>query len=227
MGFVFRLRRRSRNALRRFWFDRQDHRYHFIHIPKNGGSALRRALAFAGDVSMSRPYHYRYVDIAHQVAGGLRFFCTVRNPWSRTASRYMFGKQNARKWNVGDPRREYMENVSFEAFVKERRLLPIPEHPEQPWMGPLSWFDQLEWIRDDHGRVVCDCLRVEHLEDDVSAYLNRKIVVPKENVTQARYDYRAMYTTELIEVVGQYFSEDIEYFGFGFEGAAKRNVAVL
>lgn len=92
-------------------------------------------------------------------------------------------------------------------------------------MGPLSsWLNQLEWIRDTGGTVRCDCLRMEHLEGDLRSYLNRPIRFVRRNVTQTTYDYREMYTDELAEIVNNVFRDDIEYFGFAFQGAATRNV---
>ena len=207
---------------------RRNHKYHFIHIPKNGGNSVRAALKKRGDVSLSRPYHYRYKDIADKVGRNLRFFCIVRNPWSRTASRFIFGKQNAQEWPAGDPRKSYIEKATFEDFVKDRKLFDIPEHPGQPWMGPLnSWFNHLEWIQNEENEVVCDCLRLEHLGEDISAYFGDSIVIPRRNVTKDRYDYRRMYTDELIEIVACAFEEDIRYFGFTFESAATKNIANL
>ena len=158
----------------------------------------------------------------------LKFFCIVRNPWSRTASRYMFGMQNASRWEDNDPRKKFILNATFESYVKDQKILPIPKHPNQPWMGPLSsWFDQLEWIRDENGSVACDCLRLEHLEDDISTYLGKEIRIPRRNVTNNRYDYRAMYNDELIQIVADTFKDDIDYFGFDFIGPATRNVFTL
>jgi hypothetical protein len=91
-------------------------------------------------------------------------------------------------------------------------------------MGPLnSWFNQLEWLRDRDGRVMCDCLRLEFLEEDLRAYLDRPIALTHRNATRQQYDYRAMYTPELAAIVATIFKEDIDYFGFRFEGAATRN----
>lgn len=209
------------------WSNRQQKKYHLIHIPKNGGVAVRSALELRGNVSLSRPYHYRYRDIVNQLDSNLRFFSIVRNPWSRTASRYMFARQTANKWPTDDPRRLFVANATFERFVRERPLLPIPEHPGQPWMGPLSsWFNQLEWIVDERGNVACDCLRLEHLERDLSEYFGIPLSIPRRNVTQETYDYRSMYTDELIEIVADIFRDDIEYFGFDFEGSATRNISI-
>jgi hypothetical protein len=218
------LRPLVRRTFRKYWFDPAKARFHFIHIPKNAGEAVRDALFFRRDVSLSSPFHYRYVDIAGIVGRHLQFFAIVRNPWARTASRYRFAKENAKRWMPDDPRRQYIELASFDDFIRDRRILPIPEHPGQPWMGPLSsWFNQLEWIRDENGAVACQCLRMEHLQEDLDAYFGRTVRLRLRNVTRSRSDYRTMYSEHLASLVADYFKEDIEHFGFGFEGPATRN----
>lgn len=219
-----RLRSLAKRTARKFGLARRKASFHFIHIPKNAGEAVRAALELEADVSLSSPYHYRYVDIADTVGRELKYFAVVRNPWSRTASRYQFARQNAVRWATDDPRRLYIDRATFADFVKDRKVLPIPEHPGQPWMGPLSsWFNQLEWVRNEHGAVACDCLRMECLAADLQSYLGRRVELPKRNVTRSKFDYRAMYTDELAEVVAETFSEDIDHFGFQFEGPATRN----
>lgn len=206
---------------------RQQYQHHFIHIPKNAGSAIRETMQWRGDVSLSEPKHFRYVDIADDVGRDLNFFAVIRNPWSRTASRYRYGKQNSRRWRENDPRRQYIQNVSFEQFVKDQKIIGIPAFPGKPWMGPLnSWFNQLEWIRDEDGAVACTCLRFENLNSDMNDYFKSMLLLPKRNVTENRYDYRDMYNDELIDIVARCFRDDIEYFGFSFEGPATRNVLV-
>lgn len=222
-----RFRSVLRRAIRTHWFDPATLKYHFIHIPKNGGLTVRHALELQRDVSLSAPYHYRYVDIVGKVGRELKYFAVVRNPWSRTASRYRFAQQNAGRWPASDPRRKYVEDVTFADYVRDHKILPNPDHPGQPWMGPLSsWFNQLEWLRDESGQVACDCLRLERLEDDLGAYLHRSIGLMRRNATRETYDYRSMYTTELTEIVADLFKGDIDYFGFSFDGPATRNISV-
>jgi hypothetical protein len=218
------LRTLVRRSFRKHWFDPAKARFHFIHIPKNAGEAVRDALFFRREVSLSSPFHYRYIDIADSVGRHLEFFAIVRNPWARTASRYLFGQENAKRWQADDPRRQYIERATFADFVRDRRVLPIPEHPGQPWMGPLSsWFNQLEWIRDENGVVACQCLRMERLQEDLDAYFGRNVRLRFRNVTHSRSDYRTMYTDDLASLVADYFKEDIDHFGFEFEGPATRN----
>ena len=220
-----RLRSLIRRTFRKHWFVPAEARFHFIHIPKNAGEAVRDALFFQRDISLSSPFHYRYVDIVGSVGKSLTFFVVVRNPWSRTASRYQFARQNAAHWPHDDPRRIYIEKASFADFVKDRRIFEIPEHPGQPWMGPLnSWFNQLDWVRNAAGEIACDCLRMETLQTDLPLYLRRTLSLRQRNTTQSKYDYRRMYTSELTDEVAEFFNEDIAHFGFSFESGATRNV---
>ena len=202
--------------------------FHFIHIPKNGGMALRQAFSEDRSVSMSDPYHYRYKDIETRLPVNIRSFSVVRNPWSRTASRYFYAKQNAKAWLDNDPRKQYIEKASFTDFIQERKIFDIPDHLGKPWMGPMnSWFNQLEWLTDHQGQIACECLRLEHLNDDMSRLFERSITIPKANQTEYKYDYRALYNDKSIKLIADVFSEDIEHFGFTFEGGAKKNIVGL
>jgi hypothetical protein len=197
--------------------------YHFIHIPKNGGTSVRASLKRRGDVSLGQPFHSRYRDVVGELGVDLRYFCVVRNPWSRTASRYVFSRQTARGWPADDPRKLYIEKASFEDYVRDQKIFDIPEHPGKPWMGPMnSWFNQLEWITDEDQIVRCDCLRLERLENDLEIYFGETVNVVRENRTKNRYDYKQLYTPKLIEAVGEIFQRDIDHFGFTFEGPATR-----
>ena len=209
-----------KDALRALW----PKQYHFIHIPKNGGNSVRDAMGL--NVSLSRPLHYRYIDIADEVGRHLTFFCVIRNPWSRTVSRYWFAKQVCVNWPPSDPRRIYIASATFADYVRDQKKFEVPNHPGKFWMGPMSsWFNQLEWIRDETGKVACDCLRLEHLDEDLSAYFGRKFSTHCRNRTKTKaQDYRSMYDDYLIELVAQSFREDIRYFGFSFDGAATRNI---
>jgi hypothetical protein len=87
-----------------------------------------------------------------------------------------------------------------------------------------SWLNQLEWISDENKVVRCDCLRLEHIGDDINEYFSDEITLRKRNITKERYDYRELYSDELKAIVAETFRDDIEYFGFDFEGAATRNI---
>ena len=189
---------------------------------------MRAALAKRGDVSLTTPLHSRYRDVVGTLGTDLRYFGIVRNPWSRTASRYLFARQNCRSWSADDPRRIYIEKASFADFVAEQKIFEIPEHPGQPWMGPMnSWFNQLEWLTDDSGTVLVESLRLEHLAADIAEFFGEQLNIPRKNTTQTHLDYRSMYDDKLAEIVAQTFDRDISHFGFSFDSSATRNVFAL
>lgn len=207
---------------------KKEYTHHFIHIPKNGGNSIRKAVAGLGYVSLTNPMHYRYVDIADQAGRDLTYFCVVRNPWSRTVSRFEFARKISKNWPADDPRTLYLATATFPDFVRNQRIFHIPEHPGQPWMGPLSsWLNQLEWVKDEAGVVRCDCLRLENIDTDFSNYFKVPASLPNRNRTPGSADYRTYYTDELSEIIANTFRDDIEYFGFSFDSAATRNIATL
>jgi hypothetical protein len=65
---------------------------------------------------------------------------------------------------------------------------------------------------------------MEELEDDLSLYLGRSVRLKAANLTRQRYDYRSMYSDHLADLVSEYFRDDIEHFGFSFDGPATRNI---
>jgi hypothetical protein len=216
------IRTRLYHTLNSLDFRRKSH--HFIHIPKNGGRSVRDALTLRR-VALELPLHSRYRDL--EIRAELRYFCTVRNPWSRTASRYLYMKVNSREWSNDDPRKKYIMIVSFDDYVREQRVFSIPQQPERPW--PLSlWINQLEWITDHDGHVAGDCLRLETIDEDISAYFGRRIKVPhRQSVRTGTYDYRTLYTPKTIQIVADTFAKDVDYFGFDFDGSATRNTFTL
>lgn len=193
---------------------------HFIHIPKNCGRAVRLALTLKR-VALERPLHSRYVEL--QPRPERRYFCIVRNPWSRTASRYLHVRRNAEEWPDTDPRKQYILATTFPDYIADHRPLADPARPGKDW--PLGlWIDQLEWIVDRDGRVSGDCLRFEALEQDLSAYFGRHIRIPNAPSLRSKsYDYRSMYAAQTIQMVADLFARDIEHFGFDFDGTAVRN----
>lgn len=199
--------------------------HHFIHIPKNGGMAIREYLQRRGGVGLTDPFHYRYRDLDPETLKGKLAFCLIRNPWSRTASRYHYAKQQALKWDTSDPRRQYIESIDFAAFVRDRKVVNGIKFPGKPWMGPtFAWENQIEWIVDEASIVSGVCLRFEHMDKDLSELLGENVKIEPKNVTRSTSDYKSLYTEELADLVRQHHKRDIDYFGFTFDGAATRNV---
>ena len=206
------------------WLRKHRNTHHFIHIPKNGGIAVRNFLQLRGGVSMTDPFHYRYRDLAQTDLNHKIPFCLVRNPWSRTASRYFYARQQCKRWPTDDPRRQYIESVDFSGFVHDRKVVSGLSFPGRPWMGPtFAWNDQLEWILDPNKKSPVLCLRFENLNEDLSEMFAESIKIEAANVTTGKVDYRTLYTDHLAEIILKHHKRDIEHFGFEFDSAATTN----
>lgn len=196
---------------------------YFIHIPKNGGVAIRLALKDNPNIVLSNPYHLRVVD--YDSPESKSFFAVIRNPWSRVASRFYYAKQKCAEWPISDPRRMYVEKASFENFVLEAPSFEIPEHPGKPWLGPFAnWYNQLSWVSDHQHVLAASIMRFEYLELDLSRYLGKRTTVKKRNVTKIQNDYRRLFNSRTVDAVAMIHKEDIATFGFSFDGSATRNI---
>jgi hypothetical protein len=224
-------------------------KYHFIHIPKNGGMTIRRS-QLMGNIATSTPgshispeytkalheqmakyyehhgnEHARWRDL-NKEAQGRKCFAIVRNPWSKVVSRYTFlmsmfnpshGSYNKM---VNHPT---YEPKSFEEFLEERHVWGDKEFF---WHRAIrGWYCQVDHVSDFDGNIKCDILRLENLNEDVNKYFNTNINLRSRNVSNVdKKDYRDFYTPETKKIIEDWYADDIETFGFTFDGPATKNI---
>jgi len=219
-------------------------RYVFIHIPKNAGVSIRKSSELSGRLISADPYfhksraytralaqtmkdagehhgfqHARWRDLDPKVTGKLQAVAIVRNPWSRTVSRWRFGQLAV---SQGKASRSYVAD-SFEAFLEERHIWGNREYY---WHRVIrGWYPQSDYVTDEAGELRVDMLRFEHLADEAVRYFGISAPVRKRNVTaREAFDYRSVYTPKTVQIVADWYREDIERFGFDFDTPATRNV---
>lgn len=215
----------------------------FVHIPKNGGMAIRHSVELAGKLVLanrrrlkSRAYadavkdqmqrnggqpgyeHARYRDVDLSVRRATQAFAIVRNPWSRTLSRFKFAVQTR-----GAAGAEIaFTRGAFEAFLEER----------YEWGGVnyfwhraiRGWFPQKDYLVDENGRIVPTLLRQEFLRAELKRYLQLETDLEHRNVSKASSaDDRMLYTDSTIQIVADWYADDISQFGFDFDTPAARN----
>ena len=181
----------------------------FIHIPKNGGTSVQKemtTLSFGHDRWRDVPRDIRYI---HQS------FTIIRNPWARMVSRYVMGiptsntNDHGVKWNT------------FEEFLETRYVWTDKE-----WNDPIrSWNTQYDYVCDENDVVRCDILRLEFIDDELSPYLqlNTPYIV-RENVGDYTRNYQDYYNNEqTIQIVADWYEQDIDYWGFDFDTSATKN----
>ena len=95
--------------------------------------------------------------------------------------------------------------------------------PKDPrfYNNPLAFQPQVEWLKDDEGEVSIDfAARFESLAEDFRVIAERIGIdaeLPHLNATR-RAGFREYYDDESRDIVGHWFREDIEVFGYTFDG---------
>lgn len=204
----------------------------FIHIPKTGGMSIRHGLKgrviLASKPNLPTEYaakvkqamddigehhgyeHARWRDVREQVRETHPALAIVRNPWARTVSRYTFAVV------TGHP----SGRLSFREFLNERH-----RYADRPYFwhrGIYGWYQQKCYVQDATGALQADCLRLE--SDDVQAYFGLSGPLRRRNVSNRGEDYRYFYGPDEHAIVSEWYAEDIEFFGFCFDGPATRNI---
>ena len=74
--------------------------------------------------------------------------------------------------------------------------------------------------------MFADCLRMKRLSHDILCYLGRKLAIPRRNEAAVADGCRHMYTNDLVRILGDILTDDIEYFCFDSEGPTTREIVV-
>lgn len=224
----------------------KNEKINFVHIPKNGGQAIKRntnlrhrlTTARESAVLCSSQYvknllatmkkygehhgkaHARWRDWRPEIRKK-RTFAVVRNPWSRTYSRWTF--MNIIIKNRGEDHKAGYVPCSFEEFLEQRH-----EYGNLPFFwhrAVRGWYPQMDYVTDEEGNLRVDVLRTEHLNADITKYLGFDPHLERRNVSNTKkVDYRTVYTPETKKIVEDWYAQDIEFFGFTFDGPATKNL---
>lgn len=164
--------------------------------------------------------HARWRDVKPSFRNSMDAFAVARNPWDRTVSRYFFAKkviEVEKKYPVG----KYKIN-SFEHFLEEY----------DQWIGQeylhhraiRYWGPTLDYVTDTKGNLRCDIIRFEELNKDLEAYFNIPKMTRARNVTALnKGTYKDLYTPHTIQLIADWYKEDIDFWGYDFDTGATRN----
>jgi hypothetical protein len=216
-------------------------RYLFIHIPKNAGVAVKEVPSLRSHIIGADPYfhvsraytrevaatmrvraehhgfqHARLRDIHPRVRARLQPVAVIRNPWSRTLSRFRFGQTAVEQ---GKASTGYLAK-SFEAFLEERNQyggLPYYWH-----RAVRGWYPQRDYVTDESDKIAVHLFRFEHLNDEATRYFGLSEPLRKRNVsTVMPQDWRIFYNERTIQIVADWYQRDIDTFGFDFDSSAR------
>lgn len=217
------------------------HRFIFFHVAKTGGISVRRALEpYAEEperFKIPRParmkagkpnpfYGVWEAMLLHAKASDAQRelpvevfepyfkFAFVRNPWDLQVSMYHFILRE--ETHI---RHALVRSLgSFEAYLEwlVQTPNPFPKGATRLQQEPLI---------DATGRLLVDFVgRYEHLAEDfeqVCQHLRLSVQLPHLNRTEHQ-DFRRYYTDATRALVARHFAEDIERFGYTFDGPVER-----
>lgn len=217
----------------------------FIHIPKNGGMTVRRHPIISQKIITGIPRHHINPEYTHKLHRKMeqtqdhpgdehvpwRFlktglkenftsFAIVRNPWDRVVSRYFFAKKVIEVEKKVP--KSYANVSSFEAFLEERHKWGQEEFM---WHRAVrGWYPAKFHVTDEEGNLKCDILRFEDMDNELQKYFNIVDTIPHRNVTALnKKTYQSIYTPKTIQIVADWYKDDIDFWGFDFNSPATRN----
>jgi len=219
----------------------------FIHIPKNAGLTIRRSpllqnrIILAGPAAhKSREYtqavldkmnklgdhhgfeHARWRDVHPTIRDRHNAFAVIRNPWDRVVSRYYFAKKVIEVEKKVDP--SYADTSTFEAFLEERHKWGSEKYM---WHRAVrGWYNAHDHVSDDTGRVRCDIIRFENLNDDLCKYFKLEKMTEARNITAVnKGTYHDVYKKypKAIQIIADWYKKDIDHWGYDLDTGPTRN----
>lgn len=181
----------------------------FIHIDKNGGKSVEKAIWNIDPIHGSADHKkmsYWHQKLKTNVFDDYFKFTFCRNPWDRAVSQYHAYVQSSKNhYKIPND----IIQGTFEHFIKSLRSESIRV------FAPL----QISWLKDLNDKPRIDFVgRFENLEKDWDILCNKLGItkkLPHLNKSKHR-DYKIYYTKELIQIVKTIYKEDIDFFKYEF-----------
>ncbi|HAW19894.1 MAG TPA: hypothetical protein DCX14_06910 [Flavobacteriales bacterium] len=194
----------------------------FIHIPKNGGTALWKILGDYNpyiNTKKRRPDErfvghltYRETKALFTSNEALSFFCIIRNPWDRIVSNYNYIKQTSpKKHGVRGIFNRWKKDMPFEEFVEYIVT-----------SGQTKFKPQIDYMIDENNALAMDdIIRIDHYQQDLNSLLLKNgcdvsIEAKKHNASKHAHYTEYYKSEETIRLIEDYESGIIDLYNYSF-----------
>ena len=179
----------------------------FIHINKTAGTSVGRA------IGLPVKDHLMALEVIDRIGidswNQAYKFTVVRNPWDKVVSHYEY-RRKKNKTEIAT------RKITFTDWVN---MTYGADRDSSYYNNPRSFQPQVEWLKDANGVVSMDyVIRFEAINEGFEHVMNAigmEAELPHLNAS-SRADYRTYYDDETRNIVAQWFSEDIDAFGYEF-----------
>lgn len=199
----------------------------FVDIPRTSSTSIKWELKKAfGDIFSKTfdretrqknktllPDHLPSMDIVELIGKELWddifTFSVVRNPWARFLSLYKF------RIAAGD----LPQSITFESYVK---MLPeiTYRRKHSPYSLPHYHMSMCDFLLDSEDNLLVNKFYKMEDRQQLIMDLFHKLGISISNTHKEKLSddssYRISYTNETKKIVGSYYLQDIEFFGYDF-----------
>lgn len=190
----------------------------FVHVPKAAGISVGFGLYDRKTGDHRTIADYKLCFRKHEFESFFKF-AFVRNPWDRLFSAYSYMKLGGRNKGDYDWSIKHLSPYnSFDEFVtgwvnEENIRLGFHFRPQYEFLCTIGSKIEVDFIA-----------YFEHIANDYE-YIRNKIGTGKTLTTMnktagMKKDYRLYYNKTTREIVGNVYREDIQLFGYNFEGTS-------
>jgi hypothetical protein len=172
----------------------------FIHIPKTGGTSIRRSLLGERRITHRTALAYKRYD--EDYFNGAYKFSVIRNPLDRIVSTYFY---NIRRGKQG---RDCVEIVSHSSCFEDFCENLYETFNEQ--INP-GFFPQMWWLTDEFHRVIVDDIFLfDFIEESMRAMSDRFGITKELNHTNKsnHAPFMEYHTKRTIEIVNDLYAFD-------------------
>ncbi|WOO42037.1 sulfotransferase family 2 domain-containing protein [Rubellicoccus peritrichatus] len=197
-----------------------EHKFIFVHIPKTGGTSIRRALPEGDDCSVDGSphgtlamYHKHYGE---PIFSSYFKFAITRNPWDRVVSAYHFNRMQPEEILDQDIAPNWKKLIRY---AKEHSFDEWVKTP--PFADRQLYFISLEFDftrATTHGLdFVGDFASLQASYEEACKRIGiPSTTLPDINHGSSHHDYRSQYSPETSAIIHEQYRNEIELFGYEF-----------